>query len=147
MPDIVAGTIACIGLCQQRTVHRHQLVPIYGPMMRMREEPTFAEVIAGLCDFYGLQYCHVPDSRKALVTRGWPDFEIWGADSAGTPWRKYVELKAYRGALSIAQRQIGGQLLERGEDWAMWRTLDLYQGTVEKTLMAMSGREAVLGSR
>lgn len=145
MPDIVAGTIACIGLCQQRLPHRHDLVPIYGQMMRMREEPTFAEVIAGLCDHFGLQYCHVPDSRRALVTPGWPDFEIWGGTD--TAWRKYVELKAYRGTLSIAQRRVAGKLLARGDDWAVWRTLDLYQGTIEKALLAMSGREAVLGSR
>lgn len=144
MADIVPGTIACIRLCARRPDdHRHELVPIFGPMMRMREEPTFAEVVAGLCDFYGLAYCHVPDARRALVSPGWPDFEIWGRDGGQ---RKYVELKAYRGALTADQRRLGGRLLGWGEDWSVWRTLALYDGTIEGTLMAMSGPAGVLGS-
>lgn len=131
---IEGGTIACIRLCQRRKPHRHDLVPIYGPMMRMREEPTFAEVVAGLCDLYGLRYCHVPDARKALVSPGWPDFEIWGRKQ-----RMYVELKGYRGIVTVEQRRLGNQLLDLGETWAVWHTRDLYAGDVETALLQLAG--------
>jgi hypothetical protein len=140
--EVKPGTIACIRLCSRDPAdHRHDLMPVYGPMMRLQEKP-FTAVIAGLCRFYGLAYCHVPDARRALVSPGWPDFEIWGLASEKA-LRKYVELKTYRGTVTAAQRRLGGRLLDWGEDFTVWRPLDLYNGTIEGTLAQMSGRPGV----
>lgn len=71
---------------------------------------------------------HVPDSRG--MTRGLPDWVIIGSRVL---WR---ELKSAHGSLRPDQWAIGDALLTAGQDWAVWRPVDLASGRIGTQLRA-----------
>lgn len=133
--SIEPGTIACLRPrnCRDRGSHRHSLLVKYGPASRMTENPVFSGIVAGLCNYYGLDWRHAPDSRKIKGTRGWSDFEIIGYSG-----HVYRELKGYHGGLTVPQRRMGSLLLAAGADWGTWRPPQLYDGTIEALLHEIS---------
>lgn len=73
---------------------------------------------------------HVPDSRR--MQRGLPDWIIIGHRVL---WR---ELKSAYGAVSREQRHVGYVLQAAGEDWAVWRPVDLASGRIERELESVA---------
>lgn len=69
---------------------------------------------------------HVPDSRR--MRRGLPDWIIIGRRVL---WRELKD--AYKG-LTSEQRHLGYVLQAAGEDWAVWRPVDLHSGRIEREL-------------
>ncbi len=73
---------------------------------------------------------HVPDARR--MTPGLPDWIIIGRRVL---WR---ELKSAYGPVSREQRHVGYVLQAAGEDWAVWRPVDLHSGRIERELEGLA---------
>lgn len=92
----------------------------------MMTEAALQKNIIAACERNGLIVVHYPVSTRAPF-RGWPDLQIIG--SRGVLYR---ELKSMTGQLSVDQRRIGSQLTRWGHDWAVWRPVDWYSGTISR---------------
>jgi hypothetical protein len=93
-----------------------------------------------------------PDSLDAHVRRLMKDLGLWGYH----PWRSeksekgwpdwtiigrrviYRELKTQRGKVTAEQRKVGVMLAAAGEDWAVWRPMDLLTARITRELVAIS---------
>ena len=99
--------------------------------MSMTEAYLTAEV-RRLVGRYQLIGYHVPDSRRATAA-GFPDWVIVGP--GGVLWR---ELKSPYGSLSSGQTQWRYALAAAGQDWGIWRPLDLESGIIAQELQALA---------
>ena len=95
-------------------------------------EVELQDTVRKMCDALGLVVRHVRDERGNWVT-GWPDLDILGPH--GIIWR---ELKSMRGQLTPDQRRVGSLMTRAGLDWAVWRPVDLLDGTIARQLTAIS---------
>lgn len=75
----------------------------------------------------GLTGFHNPQAIGC--SSGWVDWVIQG--KGGTIFR---ELKTMYGQLTPAQRLVGARLERHGHDWAVWRPIDLINGTISYQL-------------
>lgn len=100
-------------------------------MTEDRGPDSLQAAVLGLMDDYGLWGHHESDSRRS--GKGWPDWVILGPRGG-----LFRELKAERGIVSEAQREVGSRLAEAGFDWAIWRPMDLLDGTIGRQLAAVA---------
>lgn len=96
--------------------------------MLMTERSLQASIIE-LCKLFGLKWYHTYDSRRSNM--GWPDLVIYGSGIL------YRELKDATRKLTAHQVQCGDDLRRAGQDWAVWRPLDLQSGRIENELRAI----------
>lgn len=100
-------------------------------------EDELQENIRELCADLGLPVQHIHDSRRCWLP-GWPDLTIFGTRVL------YRELKAERGSLSPAQRQVGSYITRAGGDWAVYQPRDLMSGVIRGQLEAIAGTKEKL---
>jgi hypothetical protein len=91
----------------------------------MAEAQLQAAVIR-VCKLYGLRHHHQRVSIGSIA--GWPDLVIVGK---GIIFR---ELKSDIGKVTVAQDEWGTVLLKAGQNWAVWRPVDLASGRVQREL-------------
>lgn len=117
---ITRGEYPCI-CAQIPGLHRHliKLTSAYMP------EAELLRITKMICTVYNVYCIHERDSRQQEV-KGVPDLIMAGKN--GTLWR---ELKSHYGSLSPEQRRFGSVLTHAGEDWAVWRPVDLINATIE----------------
>lgn len=89
-----------------------------------------------LLQVYGLAKTsfHVPDSRG--MQPGLPDWIIIGRRVI------YRELKSAYGGLRAEQRHVGYLLQKAGDDWNIWRPVDLRSGRIEREIESVADRIA-----
>lgn len=98
----------------------------------MTEEQLQADVLE-LCGRYGLIVLAIPDSRRIVHGKGWPDLVIAGYHSL-----LFAELKTEGGRLSSDQRAWRWKLLAAGMRWVLWRPCHLASGEIETELRAIA---------
>lgn len=89
--------------------------------------------VAERCDHYGLWTYHTYDSRRSK--EGLPDRIIVGP--RGVLWR---ELKRQSNYPTAAQRDVIARLEAAGQDAAVWKPLDLFNGRIDLELRAIARR-------
>jgi hypothetical protein len=94
-------------------------------------EAELQDRVRAMCDALGLVVRHVRDERGNWL-QGWPDLDILGTRLI------HRELKSMRGQLTGDQRRVGAKLTRAGQDWAVWRPVDLLDGTIARKLTAIS---------
>ena len=100
----------------------------------MPEADLLEAVFEQACSL-GLLAYHTHDSRRSLP--GFPDLVIVGP--GGVLWR---ELKDQTRDLTREQRRWRTALQATGQDWALWRPLDLLSGQIHTELSALTVRYA-----
>jgi len=99
-------------------------------------EEELVERIGALCERYGLRWAHfniVYRGRRSLHgCYGYPDLTI-----AGPRGVIFRECKA-QSTLRPDQRRWRDMLRRSGQDWEVWRPIDLATGRVEKELAAIA---------
>lgn len=83
----------------------------------------------GLCVRLGVRWYHAHDSRRSVP--GWPDLVLVGSRII------FRELKSATGTLRPEQRDWRDVLQAAGEDWAIWRPIDLESGRIEAELRTL----------
>lgn len=96
---------------------------------RLMTEKDLLASVRALARDLGWMTFHVHDSRKSEP--GWPDLVLLKGDRM-----LHRELKTMQGRLSPAQVVVVAALEEAGADVAVWRPVDLLDGTVAATLGA-----------
>jgi hypothetical protein len=104
-------------------------------------EAELQEAVRRMCAQLGLYYYHPHDSRRSAA--GWPDSVII---SQRTRRMIFREIKTERGILTSEQKRVGYLLTAAGEDWAVWRTHDLKDGSIAAELIELAGRRASVAS-
>jgi hypothetical protein len=99
----------------------------------VNEHQLQAEVLK-LCDRMHLRVLAIPDSRRILHGRGWPDLTIVGPREL-----IFAELKSEGGQLSREQKQCRLALEMTGHYYTVWRPVDLERGHVELELRRLAG--------
>jgi hypothetical protein len=95
-------------------------------------EGELEEFVLEACKDLGILRFHNPDSRR-VRERGLPDDILIGP--RGVLWR---ELKNMTRKLTPEQEQVGRDLLENGQDWAVWRPADRLSGRIVRELRAIA---------
>ncbi len=98
-------------------------------------ERELQEHVRRLCADLGLYHYHPHDSRRSQG--GWPDSTILNMRTGILIFR---ELKSATGQLSSEQKAVGYALRAGGHDWAVWRPIDLLDGSVGAELARLAGR-------
>lgn len=96
----------------------------------MSEEDALLAAVLAAGRRRGLDMFHVSDSRR--MRAGLPDLIVIG--DRGILWR---ELKSPYGVASGQQKRLGWRLKAAGQDWGIWRPLDLRTGQIERELDAL----------
>ena len=91
--------------------------------------------IEQMCEDLGLLWTRNPDSRRALGSRGFPDYVITGP--CGTLFR---EVKDATNTLSSTQRRWSWALMAGHENWGTWRPRDLESGRIKFELEQLTAR-------
>jgi hypothetical protein len=118
--EIKRGQYPCV--CASVDGLHHHLIRQTAAYMPEAELLRVARMIATV---YAVRAVHQDDSRQQTEP-GIPDLIMAGRN--GVLWR---ELKSHYGTLSPDQRGFGSLLGHAGEDWAIWRPVDLINSTVE----------------
>lgn len=82
---------------------------------------------------YGVHAVHLVDSRTVIGGAGMPDWILIGRKRL--VWR---ELKGSSAELRGDQRHWKWMLKAAGQDWDLWRPLDLASGTIERTFQDLA---------
>jgi hypothetical protein len=93
-------------------------------------EAAFQKAVTDLCDWLGLWWYHVTDSRKDKA--GFPDLVIIGPHGA-----RFRELKKADGKVSAEQAGVGARMCAAGLDWGVWWPADLFSGRIKDELEAI----------
>lgn len=93
-------------------------------------EADLDRAVRRLIALYGLKGYHTHDSRGSQP--GFPDWVIWGS---GVIFR---ELKRPFTNPTGAQRITGYELQAAGQNWDIWRPIDLESGRIAQELQAIS---------
>jgi hypothetical protein len=94
-------------------------------------EAQLALEVRRLAARYGVHAVHLTDSRTAIGVTGMPDWILIGS---AVIWR---ELKSPYGAMETAQTDWKYRLLAAGQNWGIWRPLDLQTGRIAGELEAI----------
>jgi hypothetical protein len=101
-------------------------------------EAELQEQVRLMCNQLGLYHYHPHDSRRSAA--GWPDSVIISQRTRRIIFR---ELKTERGILTSEQKRVGYLLVAAGEDWAVWKPHDLYDGSIQRELVELSGHRVM----
>jgi hypothetical protein len=101
-------------------------------------EAELQEQVRLMCAQLGLYHYHPHDSRRSAA--GWPDSVIISQRTRRIIFR---ELKTERGILTGEQKRVGYLLVAAGEDWAVWKPHDLYDGSIQHELVELSGHRVM----
>lgn len=93
-------------------------------------EAAFQKAVTDLCDWCGLWWYHVTDSR--MDKAGFPDLVIIGRHGG-----LFRELKKTTGKPSDAQLDVGDRMRTAGLDWDVWKPADLRSGRIKRELEAI----------
>lgn len=93
-------------------------------------ETEFQKSVTDLCDWLGLWWYHVTDSRKDK--RGFPDLLIIGTTGA-----LFRELKKTGGKPTTAQLDVGRRMDAARLNWDVWLPADLKSGRIKRELEAI----------
>ncbi len=97
----------------------------------MMTEAKLQETVRQLCVNLGLYHYHPHDSRHSAG--GWPDSVI-----AGPRGILFRELKRQDKSPTAEQARVGALLTAAGADYAVWRPLDLLDGTIAREVAAIT---------
>lgn len=86
-----------------------------------------------LCSSLHLYAYHCYDARRTSAL-GFPDWVFISANGV-----MYRELKNRDAPLKSDQRKVGYMLQASGQDWAVWRPIDLISGRIGTELRALKG--------
>jgi hypothetical protein len=93
-------------------------------------EAYLQAAVIDLCRHIGVVWYHAYSSRRSVP--GWPDLALCG--SRGFMLR---ELKAANGRLKVEQQHWGLILRAAGQNWDVWRPVDLQSGRIQSELLAI----------
>ena len=92
-------------------------------------ESELQKAVTDMCALFGLKWHH---QRYSIGSKaGWPDLTICGRAVI------FRELKRQTGTTTPAQGDWGVWLAKAGQDWAVWRPLDLASGRIRRELEAL----------
>ena len=94
----------------------------------MTEKELEAEVLA-LVDRLKYRVLIIPDSKRIIEGRGYPDLTIFSNNAV--LWR---ELKTQDASLSRDQQRWRYVIQAAGGNWALWRPVHLWSGQIETEL-------------
>ena len=101
-------------------------------------EAQLQSAVRRLCGDLGLAVEHVEDSLNGRTwLPGMPDLVIFGKEIL------FRELKNSGNSLSPKQRRVRAIIVAAGGDYAVWRPMDLLDGTIARQLTAISRLETV----
>jgi hypothetical protein len=95
-------------------------------------EPQLAREVRRLIGLYDVHVMHLTDARTAIGAAGMPDLILIGSEIL---WR---ELKSPYGRLDRQQVLWKYRLRAAGQDWDIWRPLDLDSGRIAQELQAIA---------
>lgn len=98
----------------------------------MTEDELLSQV-KRMCEQRGLLWVHIPDSRRAHCSAGFPDILI-----AGQHGVLYRELKNDYGELRPDQQLWQWVLVTAGQDWDIWHPADHASGRIDAELDILS---------
>ena len=99
------------------------------PSQPQMAESELQKAVTDMCKLFGLKWHH---QRYSIGSgAGWPDLTIAGRALL------FRELKRESGKVTPAQVNWGGWLIAAGQDWAVWRPLDLASGRIRRELEAI----------
>lgn len=93
-------------------------------------EAQFQDTVIAVCKLLGVAWYHPFFSRRSAA--GWPDLALCG--KRGFMLR---ELKTEKGRLTRDQENWGSMLRRAGQDWDVWRPVDLHSGRIQAELEAI----------
>lgn len=93
-------------------------------------EEQFQSTVIAMCKLFGVGWYHPYFSRRSAA--GWPDLALCG--DRGFLLR---ELKTDKGRVTRDQQAWGERLRKAGQDWDVWRPVDLHGGRIQAELEAI----------